>query len=76
LPIGKRKESDVDEKMLRIKQVLKIIPVSKSTWWAGVKSGKFPKPMKLGARTTVWLLSDIQALVEETIGSSQSHIRQ
>ena len=30
------------------------IPVSKSTWWAGIKDGRFPKPVKLGARITVW----------------------
>ena len=40
------------------------IPVSKSTWWAGVKDGRFPKPMKLGARVTVWRAEDIRALFE------------
>lgn len=41
-----------------------IIPVSKSTWWAGVASGRFPKPVKLGPRTTAWRVSDIRALIE------------
>ncbi len=41
------------------------IPVSKSTWWAGVRSGHFPKPLKLGPRTTVWKAEDIRALFEE-----------
>ena len=52
---------------LRIKQILAPngpIPVSKSTWWAGVKDGRFPKPMKLGARVTVWRAEDIRALIE------------
>jgi prophage regulatory protein len=40
------------------------IPVSKSTWWAGVKEGRFPKPTKLGPRTTVWHVRDIRALFE------------
>ena len=40
------------------------IPVSKSTWWEGVKSGRFPKPHKLGPRTTVWKAEDIRALFE------------
>jgi len=40
------------------------IPVSKSTWWAGVKSGRFPQSVKLGPRITAWRLSDILALVE------------
>lgn len=40
------------------------IPVSKSTWWAGIKDGRFPKPVKLGARITVWRVEDIRALIE------------
>ena len=40
------------------------IPVSKSTWWAGVKEGRFPKPQKLGPRTTVWKVEDIRALFD------------
>lgn len=39
------------------------IPVSRSTWWAGVKSGRFPKPVKLGPRTTAWRVEDIRALI-------------
>ena len=42
-----------------------VIPVSKSTWWAGVKSGRFPKPIKLGPRTTAWRVEDIRALIEQ-----------
>lgn len=40
------------------------IPVCKSTWWAGVKSGHFPKPVKLGPRITAWRVEDIRALIE------------
>lgn len=40
------------------------IPVSKSTWWAGVKTGRFPKPVKLGPRTTAWRVEDIRRLIE------------
>lgn len=40
------------------------IPVSKSTWWAGVKDGRFPKPLKLGPRVTVWRAEDILALLD------------
>lgn len=40
------------------------IPVSKSTWWAGCKDGRFPKPQKLGQRVTVWRAEDIRALFE------------
>lgn len=44
--------------------ILPIVPVSKSTWWAGVASGRFPQPIKLGPRTTVWKVEDIRALIE------------
>jgi prophage regulatory protein len=40
------------------------IPVSRSTWWAGVKTGRFPRPFKLGPRITVWRVEDIRALIE------------
>ena len=40
------------------------IPVSKSTWWAGVKDGRYPKPVKLGQRITAWRVEDIRALIE------------
>lgn len=39
------------------------IPVSKSTWWAGIKDGRYPKPVKLGPRITVWRVEDIRALI-------------
>ena len=42
-----------------------IIPVSKSTWWAGVKTGRYPKPVRgLGARCTAWRVEDIRAYIE------------
>ena len=50
---------------VRLKQVLNVIPVSKSTWWAGVKSGRFPKSIKLGPRITVWRAEEIRALIED-----------
>lgn len=53
------------EKLLRLKQVLEIVPVSKSSWWQGIKSGKYPAGRKLGERTTVWLESDIKRLIEK-----------
>lgn len=42
-----------------------IIPVSKSTWWAGVKSGKYPQPVKLSQRVTAWRTQDVLALIEQ-----------
>jgi len=39
-----------------------IIPVKKSCWWDGVRTGRFPKPVKLG-RCTMWRVEDIKALI-------------
>jgi len=41
-----------------------IIPLSKSTWWKGVKDGRFPKPVKLSMRCTAWRVKDIRDFVE------------
>ena len=50
--------------LLRLPQVLKKVPVSKSTWWKGVKEGRFPRGIALSERTTAWLESDIDALID------------
>lgn len=57
---------------LRLPQVLALIPISKSTWWEGCKSGRFPKPIKLGPRTTAWRAEDIAALVESFGNSNEN----
>ena len=41
------------------------IPVSKSSWWQGVKDGRYPKPVKLGPRITAWRVEDIRTLISE-----------
>ena len=43
------------------------IPVSKSTLWAGIKAGRYPQPVKLGARITAWRVKDIRALIEHGV---------
>lgn len=50
---------------IRLPTVLKLIPVSKSTWWEGVKSGRFPKSVKLGTRVTAWRVEDIKKLITD-----------
>ena len=56
--------------LLRLKSILGPegpIPVSKSTWWAGIKSGRFPEAVKLGPRTTAWRVEDIRSLIDRGI---------
>lgn len=52
------------ERLLRLKQVLELIPISKSTFWAGCATGRFPKPIHLGPRVTCWRESEILALMQ------------
>ena len=54
------------DRLLRLGQIVPdLLPISKSNWWNGVKSGRFPKPIKLGPRTTCWRESEILAIVEQ-----------
>lgn len=50
---------------VRLRTVLQIIPVSKSTWWQGVKDRRYPQPTRaLGTRITAWKVEDIRDLIE------------
>mgnify|MGYP001369157284 CR=1 FL=1 len=51
------------DRFLRIRQVLEKFPVSRTTWWAGVAEGRYPKGIKLSERTTAWRESEIDALI-------------
>lgn len=48
---------------VRLPLILKVYPVSKSHWWAGVKDGRYPKPVKLGPKITAWKVEDIRELI-------------
>ena len=48
--------------------VVSKVAVSPSTWWLGVKSGRFPKGIKLSEKVTVWRGSDLLALIQEEVG--------
>lgn len=50
------------EQLLRIKQVMQMVPVARSTVWQWVKDGKFPQPTKAGS-CTFWRMSDVQAWI-------------
>jgi hypothetical protein len=65
---------------LRLKQIIgdpkkgfpPIIPVSASTWYLGVKTGRFPKGLRpMGGRVTFWAVEDVRALVK-SLGISGS----
>jgi prophage regulatory protein len=52
-------------RLIRLREVLELIPVSKSTWWVGIKRGKYRQPIKLGPRLTCWRLRDVLELTEK-----------
>ena len=58
---------------IRLKEVLTVIPFGKSCWWEGVKSGRFPKPVKLSARCTAWKAEDIHALIKRLSAAAMPH---
>lgn len=41
------------------------LPIGRSTWWQGVRDGRYPQPVKLGPRITAWRVTDIQKLIED-----------
>ena len=54
-------------RLLRLKEVLQIIPVSKSSFYQGIKTGKYPPPVKLGERTSAWRSDLLISIVEKGV---------
>jgi prophage regulatory protein len=56
------------EQYLRVREILEqYIRVCSSTWWAGVKSGRYPQPVYISPRVPVWSLSDILKLTKDGV---------
>ncbi len=51
------------EGFIRLPQVLHVLSIGKTSFWEGVKTGRFPAPVKLGPRTSAWRVEDIRALI-------------
>lgn len=50
---------------IKIKDVLKLIPMSKTMFWENINKGRFPRPIKLGMRASAWRVEDIRNLIED-----------
>lgn len=61
---AKNKNTLPETGFVRLPQVLQLIPISKSSWWAGVASGRYPAAVKLSERTTCWRVEDIRKLIQ------------
>jgi prophage regulatory protein len=53
------------EPLLREPDVLRLVPISRTTLWRWVRAGTFPKPQKLGPRTSAWRTSDVRRFLSE-----------
>ena len=51
--------------LIKLPDVLQLYPVSRSSWYEGIKLGKYPPPIKIGPRSSAWRLSDINKLIDE-----------
>ena len=54
-----------DTGFMRIGQVLALIPIGRSTWWAWVRDGRAPAAVRLAPRTTAWRSEDVRRLIEQ-----------
>ena len=60
-----------DWALLSLREVLHLYPVSESTWWAGIATGRFPKPVSISPGRRAWRLSKIRALCEQAAATSE-----
>lgn len=54
-----------NEGFVRLPVVLHVLGIKKSFFWEQVKDGRFPKPIKMGRRVSVWRVEDIRYLINE-----------
>ena len=63
---------DNADRLVRLNEVLTLLPISPASWWNGVRAGKYPSGIKLGPKTTCWRLSEITALAERGVGDAST----
>jgi prophage regulatory protein len=65
--LEKKETKQATERLLRLDQVLVRVPISRATWYAGIRDGRFPPPVKLGARISAWRERDVLVLLDRGI---------
>ncbi len=58
---------------VRLSQILAVIPIGRSSWWSGVKDGRYPPAIKLGRNTTVWQAESIHELIHRISAEAARH---
>ena len=56
--------SNSEVTLMRIPQILEVMPISKSKFWLMVQKGEFPKPIKIG-RSSFWTIDQVQTFIRE-----------
>ena len=51
-------------RLIRVPEVLALIGVSRSTLYAMVAEGQFPRPVKIGHRSVGWPARDVQSWLD------------
>jgi predicted DNA-binding transcriptional regulator AlpA len=55
--------------LCRLNDILRVVPIKRSTVWLWARKGKFPKPFKFGS-LTLWRRDDVLAWLEKAGGAS------
>ena len=63
--------SNSEVTLMRIPQILEVMPISKSKFWLMVQKGEFPKPIKIG-RSSFWTIDQVQSFIRERAINSSS----
>lgn len=61
----------IAERLLRLPEVKNLTGLSKSSIYARIAEDSFPRQIPLGARTVVWLESDIQNWIAEQVSAAR-----
>jgi prophage regulatory protein len=59
------KRINQERTLLKLKEVLEIYPISKTSWYEGIRIGLYPPPIRLGKKTVAWRSTDIEAAINE-----------
>jgi predicted DNA-binding transcriptional regulator AlpA len=60
-----------ENRLIRVKEVLTYVGMNKTKWYAGVRSGEYPQPIRRGKRDVVWSLNEIQAYINREISQAR-----
>ena len=63
---------DLSNQLLRLPEVLKRFPLSRTSWYDGIDLGLYPAPLRLGKRTIAWIASDIERVIRNLNPSKPS----